>query len=121
MDAVFSLEEATVNEVVSHLGEPEAYDSVRVTLGILEKKGYLTHRQEGGRNVYRATIERQKAQRSAMRHLLETFFDGSSRQAILAFLDMSGDGLDDEELDEIARRVDRRLEDEDDDDGDGEA
>ena len=120
MDAVFSLEEATVNQVVDHLNEPEAYDSVRVTMGILEKKGYLTHRQEGGRNVYRATIERQKAQRSAMRHLLETFFDGSSRQAILAFLDMSGEGLSDKELDEIARRVDRRLEDDDDGD-DGEA
>lgn len=120
MDAVFSLEEATVNEVVGHLDEPDAYDSVRVTMGILEKKGYLTHRQEEGRNVYRPTIERSRAQRSAMRHLMETFFEGSSTRAILAFLDMSGDGLTDEELDEIARRVDRRLEEEADDDVDEE-
>lgn len=120
MDAVFSLEEATVAEVVDQIGEPDAYDSVRVTLGILEKKGYLTHRQEEGRNVYRPTIERSRAQRSAMRHLMETFFEGSSTRAILAFLDMSGDGLTDEELDEIARRVDRRLEEEADDDVDEE-
>lgn len=120
MDAVFSLREATVSDVVDYMGEPDAYDSVRVTMGILEKKGYLTHRQEGGRNVYTATIARDRARRSAMRHLMETFFEGSSTQAILAFLDMSGERLSEEELDEIAARIERRsAEDGDDDDDDG--
>lgn len=122
MDAVFSLEEATVKDVVDEIGEPDAYDSVRVTMGILEKKGYLTHRQEEGRNVYTPTIARERARRSAMRHLMETFFEGSSTQAILAFLDMSEEGLSEEELDEIAARIERSsAEDDDDDDDDGES
>lgn len=121
MDAVFSLEEATVAEVVDQIGEPDAYDSVRVTLGILEKKGYLTHRQEEGRNVYRATIELDRARRSAMRHLRETFFEGSSSQAILAFLDMSADRLSEAELDEIMTRIERRAEEDGVDDEDGES
>jgi len=97
MDAVFALEEATV-----------AHDSVRVTMAILEKKGYLTHRQEGGRNVYRPTVPRERARRSAMRHLTETFFDGSPKRAILAFLEMSGDRLSEEEMEEILARIERQ-------------
>lgn len=114
MDVVFSLGEATVAVVVKQIGEPDAYDSVRVTMGILEKKGYLTHRQENGRNVYRPTIARDEARRSAMRHLRETFFEGSSSQAILAFLDMTGDRLTEEELDEIMARIERMEEQEED-------
>lgn len=123
MDAVFSLGEATVKDVVDEIGEPDAHDSVRVTMGILEKKGYLTHRQEEGRNVYSATIARERARRSAMQHLMETFFEGSSSQAILAFLDMSGERLSDHELDEITARIERRSAeaDDDDDDDEGEA
>lgn len=118
MDAVFSQHEATVNDVVAFIGEPDAYDSVRVTLAILEKKGYLTHRKEDGRNVYTATIERDRARRSAMERLMETFFEGSTSQAILAFMDMSGDRLSDEELDAIAARIEGELEEDRGDDGD---
>jgi len=121
MDAVFSLEEATVAEVVDRIGEPDAHDSVRVILGILEKKGHLTHHQEEGRNVYRATISRDRARRSAMRHLRETFFDGSSSQAILAFLDLSGDRMSEEELDEILTRIERRAKEDGLDGDDGES
>ncbi len=121
MDAVFALKEATVAEVVDQIGEPGAHDSVRVTMGILEKKGYLTHRQEEGRNVYRATIARDRARRSAMRHLMETFFEGSSGQAILAFLDMTGDRLSEAELDEIMTRIERREEEDGGDDDDEES
>lgn len=121
MDAVFSLGEVTVKDVVDQMGEPDAYDSVRVTMGILEKKGYLTHRQEEGRNVYTATIAQEKARRSAMQHLMETFFEGSSSRAILAFLDMSGRRLSDEELDEITARIERKSAEDGDDDDDEEA
>lgn len=121
MDAVFSLGDVTVKDVVDEMGEPDAYDSVRVTMGILERKGYLTHRQEEGRNVYSATIPQEKARRSAMRHLMETFFEGSSSQAILAFLDMSGRGLSEKELDEITARIERRSAEDGADDDDREA
>lgn len=121
MDAVFSLEEATVKDVVDEIGEPDAYDSVRVTMSILEKKGHLTHRQEEGRNVYTATIARERARHSAMRHLMETFFEGSSTQAMLAFLDLSEDRLSEEALDEIAARIESKAAGDRDDDDGGEA
>jgi predicted transcriptional regulator len=110
MDAIHALGEATVQEVVDHVGEIEARDSVRVTLGILEKKGYLRHRRDGNRNVYTPVIPRTVAQRSAMQHLAKTFFGGSTSRAILAFLDQSGHRLTQEELDEIARRIDEHAE-----------
>lgn len=109
MDAVYALGEATVHDVVDHLGEPEAYDSIRVILGNLEKKGLLTHEREGRRYVYAPAIPREKARKPAMDHLLETFFSGSSSRAILAFLDMSEDELTSEELDRIATWVEERA------------
>ena len=110
MDALFALGEGSAQEVVARLGEPDAFDSVRVTLGVLERKGWVAHRQEGIRNIYYPTVAREKARDSAMRHLTRTFFEGSSSRAILAFLDGSVDELTDEELDEIARRIERRKE-----------
>lgn len=109
IDAVYALEEATVREVVGHLGEPDAYDSIRVILGNLEKKGFLTHEREGRRYVYAPAIPREKARRPAMEHLLETFFAGSSTRAILAFLEVSKDELTREELDRIAEWIEERT------------
>lgn len=105
MDVVFRRGEASVADVVGELGEDSMYDSVRVTLRNLEKKGYLTHRREGQHYVYRPTVRREAARRSAMSHLLRTFFDDSPSSAILAFLDMSEERLSDEELEAIAARI----------------
>ena len=110
MDAVYALGRATVAEVVEQLGEPDARDSVRVTLGILEKKGYLAHTRADTRNVYHATVAASVARRSAMRHLISTFFGGSPSNAALAFLDLSKDRLTRDDLDEIARLVAARTE-----------
>ena len=110
MDAMHALGEATVQEVVDHLDEAEAFHSVRVTLGILEKKGFLKHRRDGNRNVYQPVVSRAAAQRSAMKHLAATFFGGSTSRAILAFLDQSGHKLTPRELDEIASKIDERGE-----------
>ena len=106
MDALYALHEAAATEVVEHIGEPSAYDSVRVTLNNLEKKGYLEHHQEGNRNVYRPLVPREEAQRSALQHLTRTFFGGSPSEALLAFLDVSGDRLTEEDLAEISRWID---------------
>jgi predicted transcriptional regulator len=110
MDAIHALGEATAHDVVGHIAEPEAYHSVRVTLGILEKKGYLRHRQVDNRNVYQAVRSRSSVQKSAMQHLARTFFGGSASKAILAFLDQSGHRLTQAELDEIAARIDAHAE-----------
>jgi predicted transcriptional regulator len=111
MDAVYALGEATAAEVVERLGEPSAYDSVRVTLGILEKKGYVDHRVDGPRNVYYPTVPAEEAQQSAMSHLVSTFFGGSPSRAILAFLDMTESKLTRKELEEIAEWVEKAGED----------
>lgn len=105
MDAIYALGEGGVADVVVHIAEPEAYESVRVTLGILERKGYLEHRQDGNRNVYFPTIPTEEARQSAMRHLARTFFGGDPARAALAFMDLGGEGVSEEELNELARRI----------------
>jgi BlaI family transcriptional regulator, penicillinase repressor len=110
MDAVYALGRATVAQVVDHLDEPDARDSVRVTLAILERKGFLGHIRVENRNVYSATLTASVAKRSAMRHLIATFFAGSPSDAALAFLDLSKDRLTSDDLDEIGRLIAERTE-----------
>lgn len=107
VDALYRLSEGAVADVLKVMpGEP-SYDSVRVTLGILEKKGYVTHRREGPRYVYRPTVSAERARRQAAGHLTRTFFGGKPSRTILALLDMSAEQITREELDEIASRIDR--------------
>lgn len=109
MDAVYALGEATVREVVGHLGEPDAYNSIRVTLANLEKKGLLTHEREGRHYVYAPAVPNEKARKPAMKHLLDTFFGGSSSRAVLAFLERSRGEMTQEELDRIAAWIEERA------------
>lgn len=114
MDALYRLGEAGVAEVVAQLADDPAYDTVRVTLGILEKKGFVTHRIEGQRYIFAPAVAKERASRLAARQLLRTFFGGSPTQAILALLDVSDAKLSVTDLDEIegwiaeARREARR-------------
>ena len=105
MDAVYRLGEASAADVAGHLRDEDGYDSIRVILGILEKKGYLQHRREGKRHIYLPTVSREKATRSALSHVMKTFFAGSPSSAILALLDMSSETLSPEELEEIASKI----------------
>jgi predicted transcriptional regulator len=107
MDVVYALGEATVADVASRMHDRPSYDTVRVTLAILKKKGHLTHRRDGRRYVYRPTVAREKATRSALRNVVSTFFGGSSSQAILAMLDMHSEKLTPEEIEEIQALIDR--------------
>lgn len=102
MDVLYRLGEASVSDVVQRMPDEPSYNTVRVTLGILEKKGFVKHRQEGARYVYAPAVSLEKAKRSAVRHLLQTFFEGSPPKAILAMLGMSSQRLSKEDLDEIA-------------------
>lgn len=105
MDAVYRLGEASAVDVAQHLRDEDGYDSIRVILGILEKKGYLEHRRDGKRHIYRPTVPVEKATRSALSHVMKTFFAGSPSSAILALLDMSSENLSPDELEEIASRI----------------
>lgn len=100
MDAVYSLGEAAVGDVQKAMPDPPSYSSVRTMLRLLESKGWLRHRQEGKRYLYRPTHSHDAASRSALRHLLDTFFAGSTTDAVAALLD-SDSNLSRDELSRI--------------------
>jgi predicted transcriptional regulator len=105
MDVLYRLGEAGAAEVVDHLSDHPPYNSVRVTLGILERKGVIRHRREGNRYVYRPTVPAEAMQESALRHLVRTFFRGSSSKAVLTLLDSPSTRLSKEELNQLAAWV----------------
>lgn len=105
MDVLYRLREAGVADVVAHLPDQPDYHAVRVTLANLEKDGYVHHREDGPRYVYRPIVPPEEAERMAIRHLLKTFFAGSPSRAILTILDMASMRLPPEELKEIARKI----------------
>lgn len=106
MDALYRRGRATAAEVMHDLpGEP-SYSTVRAQLRVLEDKGHVTHAEEGPRYIYAPAVPRHAARRSALRHLVETFFDGSAENLVAAILGNEASKLSDEELDRIADLVD---------------
>src|SRR5262245_25650270 len=105
MDVVFQLGEATAAEIMERLPEPPSYSAVRALLTILEEKGHLTHRREGARYIYVATLSAEKAKKSALSHLLKTFFDGSASQVVATLL--STHDLSKEELEELSNLIEQ--------------
>ena len=109
MDALFELGEASAEEVRQRLPEPPSYSAVRVMLTRLEKKGYIRHREEGLRYVYLPAVSKARERRSALSRLVQTFFGGSTAEAITALLDTAED-LSDEELDRLAATIEQTKE-----------
>ncbi len=105
MDIVYRLGEANAEEVRKHMPDSASYNSVRVTLSILEQKGYVAHRLDGNRHVYRPTTPIDTAKRSALRHVLSTFFGGSAPKAVSTLLRMSASELSEDELNELAQLI----------------
>ena len=107
MDVLFRRGRATAAEVMDELpGEP-SYSTVRTQLRVLEDKGHVRHEEEGLRYVYMPAVARHTARKSALRHLVDTFFDGSSEKAVAALLGGEGSRLTDEELTRIAELISR--------------
>jgi len=102
MDVIYELKEATATQVLERLPSPPGYSAVRALLRVLEQKGHLTHRQEGPRYVFAPTLARERARRSALQHLLKTFFDNSAGDAVAALLDISEDNLSPDDLRRLA-------------------
>ena len=107
MDAIYARGRATVAEVLHDLPDPPSYSAVRALLRVLEEKGHLRHKQDGPRYVFRPAVARDKATRSAVRHLVRTFFDGSAEQAVATLLDESASRLSEDELERLAGIIDR--------------
>ena len=107
MDVVYRRGSATVQEVLEEMPDPPSYSAVRAMLRILEDKGHVRHELDGPRYVYAPTVARENAKKSAMRHMLQTFFDGSASQAISALLDDPRATFSDAELDRLATMIER--------------
>src|SRR6266852_9383179 len=105
MDVLYKLERATVAEVLCKLADQPSYSTVRAQLRVLEEKGHVRHEEHGLRYVYVPTVPRDIARRSALRHLVETFFDGSAENVVASLLGGEVSRISREELDRIARIV----------------
>lgn len=105
MDVLFQRGKATAAEVQDRMPEPPSYSAVRAHLRILEEKGHVKHAQDGPRYIYRPTMTKEKATQSALNHLVDTFFGGSSEKVMAALLDGGSDKISDDELDRLASMI----------------
>jgi len=105
MDVIYRLGRASVADVMGELPDPPSYSAVRALLRVLEEKGHLKHKKEGARYIYLPTRPRHNAGRSALRRILQTFYDGSTEKAVAALLDASDSKLSPEELDRLSRLI----------------
>src|SRR5262249_25720893 len=106
MDVLYRTGKATAADVQQALPDPPSYSAVRATLRILEEKGHVRHETEDLRYVYKPIVHRDRAKRTALRHLLHTFFDGSVSQVMASLIDLSPKGLDEQELRRIKQLID---------------
>ena len=102
MDVLYRNGKATALEVLESLPDPPSYSAVRALLRVLETKGHIRHEQDGPKYVFLPRVNRDRAKRSAIRHLIQTFFDGSPEQAVATLLDVSSSALSQNELDRLA-------------------
>lgn len=110
MDVVYARREATAAEINAALPDPPSSSATRTLLRILEEKGHLKHREAGPRYVYWPTRSREQASRSALRRVVQTFFEGSLANAVAALVDEEAGKLSPEELkriESIIRKVKR--------------
>ena len=105
MDILYKLERASVGQVLSKLADTPSYSTVRAQLRVLEEKGHVRHEEHGLRYVYVPAVPRDVARRSALRHLVETFFDGSAEKVVAALLGGEVARISPEEFDRLARLI----------------
>ena len=105
MDILFRRGEATVADVMDALPDPPTYSAVRSVLRILAEKGLVTHKEDGPRYVYLPAANPERAREDALKHVIHTFFEGSTEQAVTALLRISDTELDDEEIAKLRERI----------------
>ena len=105
MEIVYRAGRAGATEVLADLPDPPSYSAVRALLRILENKGHLRHELSGTRYVYLATVGKERARRSALRSMVDTFFEGSASKVVAALLDLSREDLSEQELTGISRLI----------------
>jgi predicted transcriptional regulator len=107
MDILFRLGRATADEVMRELSGDPSYSTVRTQLRVLEDKGHVRHVEDGRRFVYMPAVARSAARKFALRHVVDTFFDGSVERVVAALLGGDAVRLSDEELQRIQNLVEQ--------------
>lgn len=111
MDVLYKVGRASVAEVLGSLSGKPHYSTVRAQLRVLEEKGHVRHEEDGSRYVYVPTVPREIARRSALRHLVETFFDGSTEKVLSALLGDEASQVSPEELERLAQLIEKSRKD----------
>lgn len=106
LDILYRASKATASEVQEQLPESPSYSAVRALLRILEEKGHVRHASDGTKYVYSPAVPAERARRSALAHLMHTFFEGSASKAMLALLDSDPGALSQDDLDRLQARLD---------------
>jgi len=107
MDILYQQGKASALEVQEFMENAPSYSAVRAMLRVLEEKGHVRHVAEGLKYVYVPTVGRDKARRSAVKHVLDTFFNGSAEQIVAALLDVQSTRLTHDELDRMAEMIEK--------------
>ncbi|HEX4808223.1 MAG TPA: BlaI/MecI/CopY family transcriptional regulator [Bryobacteraceae bacterium] len=107
MDVLYRLGRATAAEIQQSIPDPPSYSAVRAMLRVLEEKKHIRHEEKDLRYVFVPIVPRDKARRSAVRHMLDTFFEGSPEQAVATLLDVSSRSLSAEDYDRLAALIEK--------------
>jgi len=107
MDILYQRGKASASDVREAMADAPSYSAVRAMLRVLEEKGHVKHQADGLKYVYVPVVAREKAKRSAVKHLLDTFFADSPEQVVAALLDVSATRLKREELDRMAQMIEK--------------
>jgi len=107
MDILYQQGKASASEVREAMPDAPSYSAVRAMLRVLEDKGHVKHQAEGLKYVYVPTVARDKAKRSAVKHLMDTFFKESPEQVVAALLDVSSTRLTREDLDRMSEMIEK--------------
>jgi predicted transcriptional regulator len=107
MDVLYQRGKASASEVREGIADAPGYSAVRAMLRVLETKGHVKHQAEGLKYVYVPVVNREKAKRSAVKHVMETFFNGSPEQIVAALLDVASTRLTPGELDRMSEMIEK--------------
>jgi len=107
MEILYQRGKASASDVREAMNDAPGYSAVRAMLRVLEEKGHLKHESEGLKYVYAPVVNRDRAKRSAVKHLVDTFFRDSPEQVVASLLDVSSRRLTHEELDRMAEMIDK--------------
>jgi predicted transcriptional regulator len=107
MDILYRRGRATAHEVLEDLADPPSYSAVRALLRLLEERGHVKHTEDGPRYMYAPAVARGDAKRSALAHVVKTFFAGSVGDAVATLVESSRSKLSREELDRLSDLIER--------------